>query len=380
MELFELAVSHQALFKLLRSVFTEASSAASPRNPVAVVLVEVAPGCIDVNLEPNKTQVLIKDEEKIMLALQRDLEAYYAKAGEAQEETPRESPDVRERRQEANPALSEEPPKASPSLPLNEISHPNTTRLSDAGDGRFPVPSSEVKKPLMTSNQVSQFAAGDANGSIGQSNSSSSMLQSSLDSWATGRVSELPEPPTTLKPANRVRRSADGTVKLTPPPPLPPPARRQRRGREAAALDTDDQTRSIEAFLAKRTKVVNARGELIEPAPPRPPRPVQPVKERSRPGKGPGNLTLDRLAQPMGTPQLSSLQSAQVRRREVRVRVDLGRMMRGQSKGKEKESARVLGQLEEAPYWICKYVLVFVIHRASKQFFSRSFCEEMRKL
>ena len=47
--------------KLLKQTFSDAFPSQSGRYPVAVVMIDVPPTDIDVNLEPNKTSVLLQN-------------------------------------------------------------------------------------------------------------------------------------------------------------------------------------------------------------------------------------------------------------------------------------------------------------------------------
>ena len=47
--------------QLLRRVFHEACASQAGRSPVAVLCVDVPPADLDVNLEPNKTTVLLEN-------------------------------------------------------------------------------------------------------------------------------------------------------------------------------------------------------------------------------------------------------------------------------------------------------------------------------
>ncbi|XP_037071058.1 PMS1 protein homolog 1-like [Pollicipes pollicipes] len=63
-------VNYRAVEKVLRRLFSDRHGLTPPKVPVSVVQVTVPPALLDVNLEPNKTRLLLLCEEKLLSLLE----------------------------------------------------------------------------------------------------------------------------------------------------------------------------------------------------------------------------------------------------------------------------------------------------------------------
>ncbi|XP_047472033.1 PMS1 protein homolog 1-like [Penaeus chinensis] len=70
-------VSHKSMEKMVKAHFSQASEGCHGRYPIGVISLVLSPDDLDVNLEPNKNKVLLKDEETALESLKEILENIY---------------------------------------------------------------------------------------------------------------------------------------------------------------------------------------------------------------------------------------------------------------------------------------------------------------
>lgn len=63
--------------KVLKQIYSEARQLRSEKNPIAVVNIQVVAKDVDVNLDPNKYSVMLKDQDELLKGLVTKLRAYY---------------------------------------------------------------------------------------------------------------------------------------------------------------------------------------------------------------------------------------------------------------------------------------------------------------
>lgn len=70
-------VSHKSIEKMVKAHFSQASEGCHGRYPMGVISLVLSPDDIDINLEPNKNKVLLKNEETALESLKEILENIY---------------------------------------------------------------------------------------------------------------------------------------------------------------------------------------------------------------------------------------------------------------------------------------------------------------
>ncbi|KAK3885699.1 hypothetical protein Pcinc_010087 [Petrolisthes cinctipes] len=71
-------VTHKSIEKMVKGLFSQGSEGCHSRYPVGVVALTVPPDALDVNLEPNKTKMYLKDEDVILETLKEILCSLYS--------------------------------------------------------------------------------------------------------------------------------------------------------------------------------------------------------------------------------------------------------------------------------------------------------------
>ncbi|XP_050718978.1 PMS1 protein homolog 1-like isoform X2 [Eriocheir sinensis] len=87
-------VIHKSIEKLVKAYYSQKSQGSHGRYPFGVVTLTLPPGAMDVNLEPNKTKILLNDEKQILEAIQEVLSELYGTLDHPKKCNAEDSPDL----------------------------------------------------------------------------------------------------------------------------------------------------------------------------------------------------------------------------------------------------------------------------------------------